>query len=89
MEKQRVRSKKMQKMLPLASKNLLFIKQHRWDSLGGLVVNNSVSNAGDVGLIPGLGANSLHTTGQLNPHTAKRETHTPQLEKAHTRQEDL
>ena len=53
------------------------------------MVNNSVSNAGDVGLIPGLGANSLHTTGQLNPHTAKRETHTPQLEKAHTRQEDL
>ena len=36
------------------------------------MVKNSPSNAGDVGSIPGLGANSPHTTGQLSPHKARR-----------------
>ena len=39
---------------------------------GDPVVRNSLSNAGDTGLIPGWGTKTPHSTGQLNPRTSAR-----------------
>ena len=49
------------------------------------MVKNSLSNAGDVGLIPGRGTKILHAAGQLSPHATTTEhacsrAHVPQLE---------
>ena len=41
--------------------------------IGGSVVKNPPSNAGDVGLIPGPGTKIPHATGQLNPYARARE----------------
>ena len=43
-------------------------------SLGGPVVKNLLSNAGDTGLIPGGGTKIPHATGQLSKHTPTRES---------------
>ena len=43
-------------------------------SLGGPVVKNLLSNAGDTGLISGGGTKIPHATGQLNQHTPTRES---------------
>ena len=40
------------------------------DFPGGPVVKNPRCNAGDVGLIPGWGAKTPHTAGQLSPFVA-------------------
>ena len=50
---------------PLEKKN-----KNLWDFPGGLVVKNPTSNAGDAGLIPGLGMKIPH---------AMRNAHVPQL----------
>ena len=38
-----------------------------WDFLGGPVVKNLPTNAGDAGLIPGRGTKIPHAAGQLSP----------------------
>ena len=43
------------------------------DFSGGPVVKNLPSNAGDVGLISGLGTKIPHTVGQLNTRVTTRE----------------
>ena len=43
------------------------------------VVENPLSNAADVGSIPGEGTKIPHAVGQLSLCTATRETHTLQL----------
>ena len=42
-------------------------KRKFWDFPGGPVVKNPPYNAGDAGLIPGLGTKILHAAGQLSP----------------------
>ena len=42
--------------------------------IGGSVVKNPPSNAGDVGLIPGPGTKIPHATGQLSLLTTTRES---------------
>ena len=53
---------------------------------GGPVVTNSPFNAGDLGLIPGLGTKISHATGQLSPHASTELAHSKarvlQLEKS-------
>ena len=56
------------------------------DFPGGSVVKNLLSNAGDVGLIPGQGARIPHATEQLSPCATTRQSmcrnersHVPQL----------
>ena len=56
------------------------------DFLGGPVVKNPPSNAGDAGLIPGRGTKIPHAAGQLSPlDTTTEPTHpgvcAPQLER--------
>ena len=45
------------------------------DLPGGPVVKNLPSNAGNLGVIPGWGTNSLHAAGQLSLHMAATETY--------------
>ena len=49
------------------------------DLLGGPVIKNSPSNAGDVGSIPARGTKIPHATGQLSPCTTTTEP-APQVE---------
>ena len=53
---------------------------------GGPVVTNSLSNAGDLGLTPGLGTKISHATGQLSPRASTEPAHSKarglQLEKS-------
>ena len=51
------------------------------------MVKNPPSNAGDEGLIPGLGSKIPRAAGQLNPCATTREVHA-QLEKAACHNED-
>ena len=44
-----------------------------WDFPGGPGVKNLLSNARDMGLIPGWGNKIPHATGQLSPRAATRE----------------
>ena len=44
------------------------------DFPGGPVVKNLLSNAGDMGLIPGWGTKISHITEQLSLHTTTRES---------------
>ena len=60
-----------------------------WDFIGGPVVKNLPSSAGDVGSIPGPGTKIPHAAGQLSPHAATTEpgcsgARLPQLESLHT-----
>ena len=42
----------------------MFLPEHQaWDFLGGPVVNNLPSKAGDLGSIPGWGTKIPHATG--------------------------
>ena len=45
---------------------ITYIKTTLLDLLGGPVVKNPPSNAGDMGLIPHQGTKISHATGQLN-----------------------
>ena len=51
----------------------LFAKRNPWDFLGGPVVKNLPSNAGDVGSIPVRGTKIPHAMGQLSPRAATTE----------------
>ena len=53
------------------------IKTTRRDFLGGPVVKNLSSNAGDVGSIPGRRTRIPHAAGQLSPRTTPREPACP------------
>ena len=48
-------------------------KHEKWDFLGGPVVKNPPSNAGDAGSITGRGTKIPRATGQLSPCTATTE----------------
>ena len=61
-KKKRVRDKPLGNTMRKATS-----KVYLRDLPGALVVKNLPSNAGDVGLIPGLGARIPHTPGKLNP----------------------
>ena len=59
------------------------IKRPTWgDSSGGPVVMYLLSNAGDTGLIPGLGAKIPRVMRQLSPCAAIREAYTLHLERS-------
>ena len=49
------------------------LKRNDRDFLGGPVVENPPSNAGDAGLIPGQGTKIPHAAGQLSPRTTTTE----------------
>ena len=52
---------------------VLLFKELSGDFLGGLVVQNLSSNAGDVGSVPGQGTQNPHAAEQLSPRTTTRE----------------
>ena len=52
------------------------------DSSGGPVVKDLLSNAGDTGLTPGLGAKLPHFARRISPCDTAREAHTLQLERS-------
>ena len=49
------------------------LKNSPWDFPGGPVVKNPPSNAGDLGLIPGLGTKIPHASGQLSSRATTTE----------------
>ena len=49
-------------------------KGRKQDFPSGLVVKNSLCNAGDTGSIPGWGTTILHAVEQLGAHTTTRES---------------
>ena len=51
------------------SPSIRSFQSERGDFSGGPVVKNLPTNAGDTGLIPGLGTKTPHATGKLSPHT--------------------
>ena len=57
--------------------------RNTWCLPGGPLTENPISNAGDMGFIPGWGTKIPHASGQLSLSTAVREAHVPQLPSPH------
>ena len=62
------------------------IKNVSWDFPGGTVDKNPPANAGDMGLIAGMGrsymprSNQAHAAQQLSPHVVTTEAHRPRAQ---------